>query len=346
MRYDVAFHPSWFHKHAGVDFSQPFWDDPQTRIKADITMRRTLWEKFGRFGLGEENPQPRPLLGSDELACGYLFSEMLGCEIRYKPDDSPQVVCARLDDDACFALEAPDFETSGVWRRTQEQIDALRARFGRVETYVNLMGVQNIAMDLRGSDLLADYYDEESPAAHLLDVACATMLEGGKRLTALTPRVSAGVTNVVRHVCPDVFLTSNCSVEMVSRETYEQMLLPHDERLARAFAPFGIHHCGQTAEHVVQAYARVPNLAFFESGAGSDLAKVRDALPPNVQINQRVSPVRMAAMTDEQIRTEIAGYQAILPDGRLSVSVAGVDGAMPDSRIEAFLSACREILDA
>ena len=62
--FDVTFHPSWWHKHAGIDFSQRFFDDPEYRIEADKAMRRCLFEKFGDFGLGEENPQDRPLLGS------------------------------------------------------------------------------------------------------------------------------------------------------------------------------------------------------------------------------------------------------------------------------------------
>lgn len=344
MRYDVAFHPSWFYKHAGVDFSQPFWDNEEVRMKADCEMRRCVWEKFGKFGLGEENPQPRPLLGSDNLACGYLFSEILGCEIRYAKNDSPQVVCANLDDDAAFELQVPDFDKSEVWQRTQKQIDALMAKFGRVDSFINLMGVQNLALDLRGSDLFVDYFDEESPAAHLLEVACETMLEGGKRLYAVSPFVSAGVTNVVRHVCPDVFLTSNCSVEMVSLDTYEETLLPYDTKLAQAFPVFGIHHCGQTAEHVAAGYAKVPNLKFLESGAGSDLAKVRDIMPESVLINQRVSPVSLSGKSDAEILKEVQGYAEIIPTKRLSVSIAGIDANVPDDRVAAFLAACQETL--
>ncbi len=121
-RYEICFHPSWWHAAAKIDFSRRFWDDPEYRIQADIQMRKVLFEKFGQYGLGTENPQPRPLLGSDQTACGFLFSEMLGCEVRYEPDNSPQVICANLDDDACFSLKVPDFDKNEAWQRMERQL--------------------------------------------------------------------------------------------------------------------------------------------------------------------------------------------------------------------------------
>ena len=43
MRYDITFHPSWWHKNAGVDFTQEFFDDPRYRIECDVSMRKTLY---------------------------------------------------------------------------------------------------------------------------------------------------------------------------------------------------------------------------------------------------------------------------------------------------------------
>ncbi len=344
MRYNIVFHPSWWHKRLGIDFSRAFWDDPATRIQADSAMRRFLFERFGAYGLGEENPAPRPLLGSDHLACGFLFSELLGCDVVYKADDAPQVICSNLDDDACFALTAPDLPSNEVWQRVERQIESLMRGYGRVESYINLMGVQNIALDLRGSDLFIDYHDEDSPAQHLLSVACDTILAAGARLSQLSPALSGGVTNIVKSVLPDVFLASNCSVELVSQQTYEEFLLPHDVRLAEAFPVFGIHHCGQTMEHVIGGYAKVPNLRFVEVGAFSDLAKVTGALPGDVLINARYSPVRLATVDIGEMREELREMARIVPGQRLSISCVGIDGAMPDARVEAFLEACGEVV--
>ena len=91
--YDITFHPTWWHENAGIDFSQPFFDDYRVRMESDVKMRRTMYEHFGAYGIGEKDPQPRPLLGTDLLAAGYLYSELMGCDIVYQPDNSPQVVC-------------------------------------------------------------------------------------------------------------------------------------------------------------------------------------------------------------------------------------------------------------
>lgn len=344
LRYEICFHPSWWHRTAGIDFSRPFWFDPEVRIRTDVTMRRILFEKFGAYGLGEEHPLPRPVLGSDHTACGFLLSELLGCRVLYAPGDSPQVLCAKLDDEAAYALQVPDFDRSPVWQSIQTQLDYLQKTYGYVESHLNLSGVQNLALDLRGQELFSDYYDEDSPAEHLLNVACETMLEAGRRLMRYSPNLSGGVTNILTHVRPQNFCTGNCTVEMVSRSIYEKYLLPFDNRLSDAFPDFGIHHCGKTMEHVIEGYAKVRNLTFVEVGAFSDLAAVRDALPEDILINARYSPVRLAAVRYEELRAELEAMVRIVPGKRLSISCVGIDAAVPEEKIHWFLDICRELL--
>ena len=47
LRYEIYFHPSWWHREAGTDVSKNFWYDPETRFQADMSMRRVLFEQFG-----------------------------------------------------------------------------------------------------------------------------------------------------------------------------------------------------------------------------------------------------------------------------------------------------------
>ena len=345
MRYDIVFHPAWWHRHTGICFDRRFWDDPVYRIEADQVMRRTLYEKFGEFGLGEASPKPRPLLGSDMLACGFLHSEMLGCDTVYTENDAPCPRCMELSLEQAAQFPYCSIDNSEVFQRVQQQIDWLLGRYGHLESYINHMGVQNVAFDLCGMELYMGYLgdeEEQSAVRHILDVACDIVLQVGQRLAVYDGCLSAGVTNIVRHVCPRAFVTSNCTVEMISQETYKTFLLSHDQRLAEAFPVFGIHHCGQTAEHVVGGYAKVPHLQFFEAGAFSDLAAVRDALPADTRINMRISPTRLSAASPDEIRAELAAYREILPGERLSVSCAGIGDTVTDEQVCIFLDACRE----
>ena len=54
MKYDITFHPSWWHDNGGIDFTQDFFDDPEYRMECDRKMRKTLYEHFGEFGIGEK----------------------------------------------------------------------------------------------------------------------------------------------------------------------------------------------------------------------------------------------------------------------------------------------------
>lgn len=344
MRYNIVFHPSWWHKNGGIDFSEPFWDDPEVRILSDMAMRKLLYERFGSCDLGEPHPEPRPLMGSDMLACGFLSSRILGCDVIFQKDDAPQVLCRNLSDEDAFSLKFPNFDRNSIWQGVQRQLDFLQKKFGFVESYIDFNGVQNLALDLRGQNLFLDYYDEEGPAKHLLEVSYLTTRELCRRLSAYTSCLSGGVSNIVKSVLPEVVLHSNCSVEMISEQTYMEWLFPYEKCLAQEFPVYGIHHCGQTMEHVIKGYARVPSLRFVEVGAFSDLEAVVDALDSSILVNARYSPARLGRVSDAELYAELAEMVKILPGKRLSISCVGIDSSVPDDRIIQFCSYCRELL--
>lgn len=52
---DITFHPSWWHRNAGVEFDEKLWFDADYRLESDVKMRRTLYDYFGDFGSGESH---------------------------------------------------------------------------------------------------------------------------------------------------------------------------------------------------------------------------------------------------------------------------------------------------
>lgn len=338
---DITFHPSWWHDRAGICFNRDFFYNADYRLEADVLMRKVLFEKFGDSGIGEKNPEPRPIVGSDLIASGYLHSEILGCEVRYSDENPPEVLCKNMTDEEAENLDVPNLDESLAWRRIESQLDYLYEKYGYVETSVNLMGIQNIALDLRGSELFIDYHANPELAHHLLEVCAKLSIAIGKRLKRFSDRLSAGVTAIVRQSVPDVYLTSNCSVEMVSLDIYKSFLLKYDNMLAEEFTTFGVHHCGQSMEHVVDGYKLVKNLKFAEVGAFSDLAYVRRQLP-NIHLNARYSPVRIKDSTPDEMKADI---EKIFEDGRphelLSISCVGIDSGVSDEQIRRFLALCK-----
>ena len=341
---DIVFHPSWWNKYAGIDFDEKFFFDMHYRIDADIRMRRTLFELFGDYGIGEEHPEPRPILFSDLIACGFLYSQLLGCEVLFSKDNAPQVLPARLTDDQIMDLAAPDLDANPLWRKVQDQIDGFMNEFGFAESAINLMGIQNIALDLRGEELFFDYYDNPELEDRLLTVITDMSIDIGKRLYAVSRTVSGGVTSIVKQVCPEVYLTSNCSVTMLSNDQYCEHLLKYDIKLADAFPCFGIHHCGPNTEIVIDGYLQVPNLRFLEIGAGSDLRKTAQAIGDRQIISCiRYSPVSLKTDSREEIRRKTdEAIDAFGSDRNLCFACVGIDSDTSAEKVRDYLSIFRE----
>ncbi len=86
---ELVFNPNWWYQTAGVSFDESFYFDPQARIDNDISMRRVLYERYGELGMGEANPQPRPIIGSQHVAGGFIIPALLGAKIRFEKDAAP-----------------------------------------------------------------------------------------------------------------------------------------------------------------------------------------------------------------------------------------------------------------
>ena len=70
---ELVFNPNWWYQTAGISFEEPFYFDAATRIQNDVTMRRVLYERYGDLGMGEADPQPRPIIGSVHVAGGFVI---------------------------------------------------------------------------------------------------------------------------------------------------------------------------------------------------------------------------------------------------------------------------------
>lgn len=340
--YDITFHPSWWYKHASVCFDEPFLYDTSYRLESDVAMRRILYEKFGHWGLGEANPKKRPILWTDLLASGFLFSSMCGCAVRFHKATPPEVVCANMPLEQAAALSVSGALQSDCWQEMIAQAEALRSTYGYVLCCLNLQGVQNLALDLRGEALFFDYYDEPEMARQLLSRCCDLLIDSSRQLKAYSPAISAGVTAIVKQVFPEGFVHSDCTADMVSAECFDEFLLPFELRMAQALQPYGIHHCGAHMEHLAASYAKIPCLAFAEVGAGSDIVTICRRLPQRVHLSLRVSPIMLKTASHREIAQTV---QQILANcgnrGRLSISCVGIDADTPEDNIVCLLEAMR-----
>ena len=345
MKYDITFHPSWWNQKLGIRFTEKFFDDPEYRIASDVKMRRFLFEKFGEWGIGEEHPEPRPLLGSDLIASGYLYSGILGCDIRFSEEAPPEVICAALSEKDALDFAAPSLESSPDWQIVEKQIAWLKKEYGYVHSAINLQGILNLALDIRGDSIFIDMYQNEQGARNLFDQCFNLSVQVGRRLSEVSDYLSGGVTAITNFLdISKLYVHSNCSVEMISLDSYREFLLEYDRKLSGIFQPYGIHHCGQSMEHVVNGYAEIPHLAFAEIGAGSDISEVRNILP-DCWLNLRYSPVKLTDVDEDVLRGDLCRMiqEAGGTKSPVSLSCVGVDKSVPDSQISMFLKLLMEL---
>jgi len=345
---DVIFTPQWWHYNYGLKFREDFFFDAETRVESERLMRAFLYERFGHLGLGERDASPRPLIGPVHLAAGFMASALLGCQVKFSVDGPPQVIPADLTDEQVLEFEAPDITKVSPMKELVDMMDKLEREFGYLEGDINWGGVQNVALDLRGQQLFVDYYDKPDLAVHLLDVVAQAELHMASFIRAKTGTTSLSTNRIVGSVDPSISLHSNCSVTMLSNETYEEFLLRYDIYLADNLQPYGIHYCGNNMEHVLQGFAKIDKAQFFDVGWGSDVAMCRQALP-DAFFSLRLSPVRLRTISVEEVRQDVEGLlRQAGPVQKAAVCCVNIDYGTPDENVAEIFRVvdeyrCREL---
>ncbi len=330
---DVVLHPSWWYAHAGITFDEDFFFHPAKRVESERRMEQVLHERFGRYGLGADRDRDLPMVGAVHNAAGFLLSEMLGCEIRYRADAAPEIVPAQLE---TLEVDAERPFRSAAMRRFERLRDQLKTRYGHVLGDVNWGGVLNVALDLRGQNVLLDLADEPDKTRAQFRRLADVLERFATGIQTETGTSSISVNRNVRHFREPIFLHSECSHTMISARNYEQFLLPIDAEWSQRHRPFGIHHCGKDAHRFAASYAKLPQLDFLDLGWGGDVALLRRHLP-HTFFNLRLDPVTIVHQTPEEIRATITRLVRESDNPWLTgVCCVNVDQSATDAQIGAI----------
>ena len=150
---DIVLAPEWWNKHTGITFDRDFFFHPLKRVESEQRMEKELYERWGKYGLGADREKVKPEIGAVHLAAGFMLSEILGCEVNYSENHPPAVIAAnkeelQMDVDAAFR--------SKVYKDFLKLTESLKSTYGYLTGDVNWGGVPNIAMDLRGDQIMMD----------------------------------------------------------------------------------------------------------------------------------------------------------------------------------------------
>jgi len=332
---ELVFNPNWWCHTAGISFDDSFYFDAETRIQNDITMRRVLHRRYGDLGLGEPDPQPRPTVGSLHVAGGFVIPALLGADIVFAPNAAPQPKSVGLSVEEIEALEKPDFPETWPMKQLIADMDTLEAQYGYLVGDLNTDGVLNAAYHLYDQQLFLDFYQAPERVGRLLDIISELIVDIALYVRQRTGSCSISVNRMVEHVDPALFLHANCSVQMISPDSYRAIHLPVEQRLAERIQPFGVHHCGDNMHKIAAVYAELP-ACYFEVGWGSDVAACREALP-DAFLTLRLSPVRMLQCTPQEIADDTEKLlRAATPLEQAGVCCINMDHGTSDDNIFAM----------
>jgi uroporphyrinogen-III decarboxylase len=335
LPFEVIFMPSWWNKHYGISFDESFYLDPLARIRNEQVMNEALAERFGEMGLGQRDFGRRPMIGSQHVAGGFVMPALMGCQIEFVPNRSPTTQDAYLSDEAVMALDVPDLRTTWPMNKLLADMDSLQAEFGYVQGDFDLDGVFNLALSLRGQQLFLDFGENPKVARRLIDVCTRAMLAVAECIRPRTGSLAIATNRMITHVDASMFLHSNCAVQMVSPDTYQEFLLPAELTLAERLPPYGIHHCGTNLHRHALVYAQVPAI-YYDVGWGSDVAAARRALP-EAFFSLRLSPVRMLSEKPDAIAADVERLlRSCSHLERAGVCCINLDAETPDENVWAM----------
>ncbi len=329
---EFVFNPSWWYHTCGISFDRPFYFDGPTRVENDVIMRRVLHERYGDIGLGQKDPQPRPVAGSLHVAGGFVIPALLGSDVAFAPDAAPQPLPIKLTAEQIDALEKPDVLTTSPMTELITSWDEQEAQYGYLIGDLNTDGVLNAAYHFYGQDLFADFYDAPERVRRVLEVIADLIVDVASYVRGRTGSCSIAVNRMAERVNPQLFIHANCSVQMISPSSYRSLHLPIEKRMAERIQPFGIHHCGNNMHRVAPAYAQTGSV-FYDVGWGSDLAACRRALP-DAFLNLRLSPIRMLQGRPAEIAGDVENLLlAAGPLDKAGVCCINMDYGTPDDNL-------------
>jgi hypothetical protein len=334
---ELIFNPKWWFKEYGIRFDESFYFDREKRIQNDVKMRRVLYE---RFGIGAPDLAPRPVVGSEHVAGGFVVPALLGVECRFAENEAPWPVPRTLSREEVLALRVPEIESTWPMSRLIEDMDWLEQQFGYVVGDFNTGGIVNTALELRGQQFFLDLLEDPELVGHLCTVILQTQCRVAECLRRRIGTCSVAVNRSILNVDRAIFLHSNCTLQMISPDLYTRTLLGFECALAERLRPYGIHHCGANLHLFAEAYART-GAVFYDVGWGSNIGQCSRALP-EAFLNLRLNPVRMLQCSADEIRRDAEQLLAEA-DGKARVGVCciNMDHGTPDENVLALLAVAR-----
>lgn len=331
LRPEMGFTPMWFRQKLKIDFGKTWHTDPAYRKETILEMREELRKCFGGTKIGQiDEPDDTPDLITGTFGAGTIAA-IFGIDIFYQNNQWPNCEHKYLSDQQADSIEVPDLDNNEFFQSFIDQVNWIGENCGTIRGYMNWQGVLNNAQRLRGQEIFMDMFSSPQRAQRLFTVVRDTMSEAIRRLYEKQKASGFEV---------EFATVSNCLVNMISPEQYEQFVLPHDIKISETFGCIGVHNCAWKADPYLDFYAQIPNVGYIDMGIESDMKKAKE-LFGNTRRALMYTPMAMHNNTMETIEKDV---RKIADEyGPCDLIVADIDVDTPDDRVLEFYTFCENI---
>lgn len=331
MRPEIGFTPAWYRRCLDIDFGERYHLDWAYRRDCVVKMRVELKRRFPGTLIGGIGRPDAPLDLITGVFGGCTVAAIYGIPIVYAPDNWPNCAHSYLSDEQVARLEPPDLDRNPFFERLMEQVDRIEDSEGCATGFINWQGILNNAHRLRGEKLFADMMTEPDRCRHLFACVCETISSGIRRFNARKRPADDG----------EGFVTvSNCLVNMVSPQTYRELILPFDRQLASVYGCIGIHNCAWNATPYLEDYASLPGVGYIDMGIKSDLTRAKELFPHSRRALM-YTPMDLASKSSAGLR---ADFERVAREyAPCDIVMADIEDGTPDARVLEAVEICRRL---
>lgn len=335
LRVSLGFTPAWYHARLSIDFGEEWHADPVYRADCLLTMKRHLHSCFPdvEYFTPQMNEEIERTCWTISGVNGILtIPRLYGIEPAFVPNNWPDARAGMHIGKGQIPVDRPfDLDRHPVLVDLYRQMDVIRERSGPIHGYLNYQGLLNIALKVRGNDFFMDLYDDPVWSSRFLNHIADTIAALSRRVQAIQRDSGCDV---------DLLSMSNCVMNMVSPEQYEEFVLPIDRRLSTLYPRFGVHTCRWNADTYLHSLRKIDKMGYIDTGLETDLTRMRE-LFPDTRRAVLYDPVGLERFSTDTIW---ADFRRIAVEcGPCDIVLADVEQTTSDERVQEALSIASEL---
>lgn len=336
LRVLVGFTTNWFHERAGVSFGERYHTDPYFRFTQLEKMQRYLTGAFPQIPCFQEHDLRQECATITGLYSTCPIAMIYGMHPIYRDNDWPAIhPRERFTLEELKDLEPISVADTPVMQDILRQIDILHREWGNADGCLNYQGVLNSTFKLLGDQVFLDMVSEPEQTMALFDHVARTTLEAVRVVETAQRASGFPDADTGLYTC-----ISNCVVNMISPQFYEDLLLPYDKYVSDGLAHTGIHTCNWTVDKIVRSLTKIDRVSYVDFGFLSDFDLVATLLP-DARKSVFYTPRDLVVKNDEALRQDLCRIKDAFHD--CDICLADIDLNTPDDRIVKFVELAQEI---